>query len=164
VIGATQTQAVKPVQAVATASRLRARHVAHAVRPLDIQGPLPGALLIADRGNDRMLLVDPQHRVLWRFPTARDLARGTRVYFNDDGFVEPGGKAIVANEEESHTIISVNIKTHAVTKGSEQSRTFYWLRLRRWIMNGAPGSALILTGPRGAGAAAAPAPPFHPVS
>ena len=91
------------------------RHVTHVLRPVHIAGPLPGALLIADRGNDRMLLVDPQHRVLWRFPTARDLARGIHVYFNDDGFVEPGGKAIVANEEESHTIISVNIKTHAVT-------------------------------------------------
>jgi len=75
--------------------------------------PVPGALLIADRGNDRMLLVDPQHRVLWRFPTTRDLARGIHLNFNDDGFVEPGGKAIVSNEEEAHTIVSVNIRTHA---------------------------------------------------
>ncbi len=75
--------------------------------------PVPGALLIADRGNDRMLLVDPQHRVLWRFPTARDLARGIHLNFNDDAFVEPGGKAIVSNEEEAHTIVSINIRTHA---------------------------------------------------
>ncbi len=75
--------------------------------------PLPGALLIADRGNDRMLLVDPQHRVLWYFPNARDLARGVHLNFDDDTFVEPGGKAIVSNEEEAHTIVSVNIKTHA---------------------------------------------------
>jgi len=75
--------------------------------------PLPGSLLIADRGNDRMLLVDLHHRVLWRFPTARDRARGIHLNFNDDGFVEPGGKAIVSNEEEAHTIVSVNIKTHA---------------------------------------------------
>jgi hypothetical protein len=77
--------------------------------------PLPGALLIADRGNDRMLLVDSQHRILWHFPTARDLARGVHLNFNDDGFVEPGGKAIVSNEEEAHTIVSVNIRTHART-------------------------------------------------
>ena len=31
---------------------------------------LPGDILIADRGNDRVLLVNPQRRVLWRFPTA----------------------------------------------------------------------------------------------
>lgn len=74
---------------------------------------LPGALLIADRGNDRMLLVDAQHRVLWSFPNARDIARGVHLNFNDDGFVEPGGKAIVSNEEEAHTIVSVNIRTHA---------------------------------------------------
>src|SRR5581483_3606441 len=38
------------------------------VRPATIAGPLPGALLIADRGNNRMLLVDAHRRVLWRFP------------------------------------------------------------------------------------------------
>ena len=60
-----------------------------------------------------MLLVDTQHRILWHFPTARDLALGVHLNFNDDGFVEPGGIAIVSNEEEAHTIVSVNIKTHA---------------------------------------------------
>jgi hypothetical protein len=115
-IGAFRMHSSKAVPAAATtASTSRQAQVTHALRPVAIAGPLPGALLIADRGNDRMLLVDPQHRVLWRFPTARDLAHGTHVYFNDDGFVEPGGTAIVANEEESHTIISVNVKTHAVT-------------------------------------------------
>jgi outer membrane protein assembly factor BamB len=69
--------------------------------------------LIADRGNDRMLLVDPRHRILWRFPTARDLGRGIHLNFNDDAFVEPGGNAIVSNEEEAHTIVSVNVRTHA---------------------------------------------------
>ena len=78
-----------------------------------LTSPLPGALLIADRGNDRMLLVDPQHHILWHFPTAADLAKGVHLNFDDDRFVEPGGKAIVSNEEEAHTIVSVNIKTHA---------------------------------------------------
>jgi len=100
------------VAAGADAGMTVARRPAAHVRPVRLAGPLPGALLIADRGNDRMLLVDPQHRVLWRFPTARDLARGTRLNFNDDAFVEPGGKAIVSNEEEAHTIVSVNILTH----------------------------------------------------
>jgi len=68
--------------------------------------PLPGALLIADRGNDRMLLVNASHRVLWRVGG---------LHFDDDGFVEPGGKAIVSNEEEAHTILSIDIKTHRST-------------------------------------------------
>jgi hypothetical protein len=82
---------------------------AHRLKP---RGPLAGALLIADRGNNRMLLVDPAHRILWRFPTARDVRRGVHLNFNDDGFVASGGKAIVANEEEAHTIVSINIATH----------------------------------------------------
>jgi hypothetical protein len=76
------------------------------------RGPLGGALLIADRGNDRMLLVSPEHKILWRFPNARDLRRGVHLNFNDDGFVASGGSAIVANEEEAHTIVSINIRTH----------------------------------------------------
>jgi hypothetical protein len=35
--------------------------------------------------------------------------------FDDDAFVEPGGKAIISNEEEAHTIVSLNIRTHART-------------------------------------------------
>ena len=84
------------------------------VQPARIAGPLPGALLIADRGNDRMLLVDSHRRILWRFPNARDRARGVKLFFDDDTFVEPGGKAIVSNEEDSHTILSIDIATHAV--------------------------------------------------
>jgi hypothetical protein len=73
---------------------------------------LPGALLIADRGNDRILLVDSQHRVLWRFPTRRDRAQGRRLNFDDDAFVAPGGRWIVSNEEEAHTIVAINVATH----------------------------------------------------
>jgi hypothetical protein len=76
------------------------------------RGPLDGALLIADRGNDRILLVDEKHRILWRFPTVRDLRRGVHLNFNDDSFVAAGGRAIVANEEEADTIVSIDIRTH----------------------------------------------------
>ncbi len=76
-------------------------------------GPLPGALLIADRGNNRILLVTPAHRLLWYFPNRADLARGIYLRFNDDSFVAPGGRAIVANEEEAHTIVSIDIRTHS---------------------------------------------------
>ncbi len=85
-------------------------------RVVKLPGPLQGALLIADRGNDRMLLVDPRHRILWRFPTARDRANGVHLFFDDDTFVQPGGKAIVTNEEDNQDILSVDIKTHRVTR------------------------------------------------
>lgn len=95
-----------------SAAALARRREQLANTPVHIRGPLPGALLIADRGNDRMILVDPHHRILWRFPDARDISRGVRLFFDDDTFVEPGGKAIVSNEEDDQTIVSVNIKTH----------------------------------------------------
>jgi hypothetical protein len=98
-------------------ARERARRRARiANTPLDIHGPLPGALLIADRGNDRILLVDPRRKTLWRFPTAADRAKGRRLVFDDDTFVEPGGKALVTNEEDHGDILSIDIATHRVTR------------------------------------------------
>jgi hypothetical protein len=109
--GVSTRAAARPNHRPSAARRARRRRLL-ANEPVHIRGPLPGALLIADRGNNRMLLVDPRHRVLWHFPTARDLAHGVHLYFDDDTFVEPGGKAIVSNEEEAHTIVSVDISTH----------------------------------------------------
>jgi hypothetical protein len=80
------------------------------------RGPLPGGLLIADRGNNRILLVDPHRRILWRFPTARDRALGRRLVFDDDTFVEPGGKALITNEEDHQDILSIDVATHRVTR------------------------------------------------
>jgi hypothetical protein len=80
------------------------------------KGPLPGALLIADRGNDRILLVDPHRRTLWSFPTAHDRALHRKLVFDDDTFVQPGGKALVTNEEDHGDILSIDIATHRVTR------------------------------------------------
>jgi hypothetical protein len=90
-------------------------HTAPAVDPAPLQvsaGPISGGLLIADRGNDRVLLVDSAHRVLWRFPTRRDRLRGLRLNFNDDAFVAFGGREVVANEEEAHTIVAIAVGSH----------------------------------------------------
>jgi hypothetical protein len=85
-------------------------------RVVTTPGPLPGALLIADRGNDRILLVDASRHVLWRFPTPHDRKLGRKVVFDDDTFVEPGGKWIVSNEEDNQDIVSIDIATHAVKR------------------------------------------------
>ncbi len=99
----------KEVRATIRAVRRSVHH--HSVRA----EALPGALLIADRGNNRMLLVDAAHRILWSFPNARDLRAGKALHFNDDSFVASGGTAIVANEEESHTIVRIGIARHTLT-------------------------------------------------
>jgi hypothetical protein len=63
--------------------------------------PIPGYLLIADRGNNRMLLVDGAKRVLWRYPrtTPRIPFR-----FDDDTFFGPRFDRIISNQEDQDTI------------------------------------------------------------
>jgi hypothetical protein len=70
---------------------------------------MPGYLLIADRGNNRILVVNPQHKIVFKYPSAADLAAGRRLYYNDDTFVEPGGQALIANEEDNNDIVQVNL-------------------------------------------------------
>src|SRR5207247_6850576 len=43
-------------------------------RPRSGPSVLPGNVLIADKGNDRLLEVDPRGHVVWRFPRRGDLA------------------------------------------------------------------------------------------
>jgi outer membrane protein assembly factor BamB len=68
--------------------------------------PIPGYLLIADRGNDRILLIDSKKRVLWAYPKP-----GTRpsfpFTFDDDTFFGPlysGYRQIISNQEDQQTI------------------------------------------------------------
>ncbi len=76
------------------------------------QPGLPGYLLIADRGNNRIIVVDPTGRRVFTYPSAADLAAGRKLYFNDDTFVEPGGRYLIANEEDNHAIVQIGIQTH----------------------------------------------------
>jgi outer membrane protein assembly factor BamB len=76
---------------------------------------LPGYLLIADRGNNRILVVNPAGKIVWRFPTPADVAAGRILHFNDDTFVEPGGRSLIANEEDYGAVVSVGIASHRIT-------------------------------------------------
>jgi hypothetical protein len=78
-----------------------------------LPGPA-GYILIADRGNNRILVVNQQGTIVFRFPTPADLAAGRRLFFNDDTFVEPGGQALIANEEDNHAIVQVGIADHSL--------------------------------------------------
>jgi len=59
-------------------------------------------LLIADRGNDRMLLVDSAHRIYWRYPGGGVPAMPFR--FGDDTFFGPRHDRIISNQEDQNTI------------------------------------------------------------
>jgi outer membrane protein assembly factor BamB len=65
------------------------------------QGPLSGYLLIADRNNDRLLLVSPSKQIVWRF----DGLRGP-----DDAFFSPDWHSIVTNEEFDDTLRAVSLR------------------------------------------------------
>lgn len=70
---------------------------------IDPPGPIPGYLLIADRGNNRVLLVDSRKRVLWRYPPAGHAAAAP-FRFDDDAFFSPGFTRVISNQEDQHTI------------------------------------------------------------
>ena len=58
---------------------------------------LPGNILIADAGNNRIIEVTPDKRVVWEFPRPGDLAPGESFYYPDDAFYTPGGHTIITN-------------------------------------------------------------------
>jgi len=70
---------------------------------------LPGYLMIADRGNNRILVVNARGEVVFRYPTAAEKAMGRRLVYDDDTFVQPGGKALISNEEDNHAIVQVTL-------------------------------------------------------
>ena len=66
-----------------------------------------GRLLIADRGNNRLLLLDAGMHQLWGYPSARSPRNPLRFYFPDDAFFVDRGTAILSNQEQNETIIKI---------------------------------------------------------
>ena len=65
---------------------------------------VPGYVLIADRNNNRILLVSPSKQVVWRDATLRG---------PDDAFFTPGFRSVITNEEFNDTLVELSLKTHA---------------------------------------------------
>ena len=92
------------------ARRRRRRPVRHArparrARSLVVvpPGPIPGYLLIADRGNNRIILVDSRKRIIWRYPAAGSPPAAPFRY-DDDAFFAPGYGRIISNQEDQDTV------------------------------------------------------------
>jgi DNA-binding beta-propeller fold protein YncE len=98
-----------PANVVAPQPQTSAAYLASATRP----GPA-GYILIADRGNNRILVVNPEKQVVYEYPNAEDRRAGRVLVFNDDTFVEPGGQALIANEEDNHAIVEISLQTRAL--------------------------------------------------
>jgi hypothetical protein len=63
-----------------------------------------GRLLIADRGNNRLLLLNDSNRRIWKFPSRTSPHDRYGFFFPDDAFFVHHGHAIISNQEENETI------------------------------------------------------------
>lgn len=70
--------------------------------------PFEGQLMIADRGNNRIIVVNNQKKVLWRFPSKAHPAPPGGFYFPDDAFFIHGGAGIISNEEQNERIVQLS--------------------------------------------------------
>lgn len=76
--------------------------------------PLPGNLLIADSGNNRIIEVTPDKKIVWEFPGPASLGPGQKFAAPDDAFFTPGGKTIIANQERYHQIVEIDYATRKI--------------------------------------------------
>jgi hypothetical protein len=67
--------------------------------------PFSGRLLIADRGNNRLLLVSANKHVLWTYPSSRAHPPSGGFYYPDDAFFVHHGQSIVVNEEQNEVVV-----------------------------------------------------------
>ncbi|HEX8025029.1 MAG TPA: PQQ-binding-like beta-propeller repeat protein [Candidatus Limnocylindrales bacterium] len=73
--------------------------------------PFAAGVLIADRGNGRIIAVNDAGQIIWQFPRSKaDLPKG-QGFSADDAFIDPNGKTIVANDEFHEVIDRIDIAT-----------------------------------------------------
>ena len=74
---------------------------------------LPGDVLIADRANNRLIIVNPQKQIVWQYPNP-----GEKTNFPfvgpDDAFFTSGYREIITNEEDSNTVAILNMATRKI--------------------------------------------------
>lgn len=76
---------------------------------------LPGPIMIADEGNNRIVVVDPSGIPRWIFPQKGDLNPGQTFRTPDDVFLSPDGKSIIATESEHQMVSIIDIATRKIT-------------------------------------------------
>lgn len=87
---------------------------APSISPSQAAGPLPGDLLIADRGNGRLLIVSPDMRIIWSLTLDAHAGWHQQPLAADDAFFVPGGRQISINAEDEQMLARVDIATHRI--------------------------------------------------
>lgn len=64
-------------------------------------------LLIADRGNNRLLVLNDAGNIIWRYPSPTAAPPPGGFYFPDDAFFIRHGTAIISNQESNETIVEI---------------------------------------------------------
>jgi len=78
-------------------------------------GLVPGYVMIADRDNNRIIIVNPRtNRIVWQFPRPGDVQPGQSFHDPDDAFFTPGYTAISTNEEYNQELAEVDVRTHRI--------------------------------------------------
>ncbi|MDA8292693.1 MAG: PQQ-binding-like beta-propeller repeat protein [Actinomycetota bacterium] len=70
---------------------------------------LPGDVLVADEGNNRLVVVNPEGRIVWQFPQPGNLAPGTTFLSPDDAFFSSTGTQIIATEESDQVVSLIDV-------------------------------------------------------
>jgi hypothetical protein len=78
------------------------------LRPIPVSSRLPGYLMIADRDNNRIIVVSPGKRIVWRFPRPGHPLRQAFAG-PDDAFLTPDRRAIITNEEFSDRVAQISL-------------------------------------------------------
>ena len=69
--------------------------------------PFVGTLLIADRGNNRLIAINPARQQTWVYPSPTMPPPPGGFYFPDDSFFFNHGTGIISNQEDNHTIVEI---------------------------------------------------------
>ena len=68
-------------------------------------GPVPGYVMIADRNNNRIIIVSPAKKIVWEM---------TGLHDPDDAFFTPGYRSISTNEEYNQTMALIGVRLRRV--------------------------------------------------
>lgn len=77
-------------------------------------GPLPGDLLIADRGNGRLLIVTPGRKVVWSLVLDARAGWTRAPLAADDAFFTPDRRQISINAEDQDVLARVDLLTRRI--------------------------------------------------